>query len=76
MNARAGVVAASYLRLLTEGAMFWEQRNPGFLDEFHASTQMPTDAVVALRRVDIVGQNQRLPAVRRPESGTSSTTLE
>jgi len=57
-DVRAGVVAASYLNLLVDGAHFWEQRHPGFLDEFHASTQIPTDTVVALRRVDIAGQHR------------------
>ena len=56
-DVRAGVVAASYLELLMDGALFWEQRHPGFLDEFHSSTQMPADAVVRLRRVDIAGQH-------------------
>ncbi|MEZ5118373.1 MAG: gamma-glutamylcyclotransferase family protein [Candidatus Nanopelagicales bacterium] len=56
-DVRAGVVAASYLNLLVDGAQFWEQRHPGFLDEFHASTRMPADAV-ALRRVDLAGQHR------------------
>jgi dephospho-CoA kinase len=56
-DVRAGVVAASYLNLLVDGAQFWEQLHPGFLDEFHASTQMPADAV-ALRRVDLAVQHR------------------
>lgn len=55
-DVQSGVVAASYLNLLVDGALFWEQRHPGFLDEFHASTRMPADAV-ALRRVDLAGQH-------------------
>ena len=74
-DVRARVVAASYLNLLVDGAHFWEQRHPGFLDEFHASTQIPTDTVVALRRWTSRANTVELrliagrPKSKRPSNG-------
>ncbi len=49
-----GVVASAYLNLIQDGARSWEERHPGFLRDFHASTVLPeADRVVGLSRVDI-----------------------
>lgn len=51
----AGVVAQNYVDLIQAGARHWDERHPGFLNDFHESTQMPSaDAIVPLRRVDLI----------------------
>lgn len=49
----AGVAAKNYVDLMHAGARFWDERHPGFLNDFHMSTRMPSAApIVPLRRVD------------------------
>lgn len=49
-----GVVPAAYLAAVTRGAQHWEQRYPGFLEEFRASTVLPAaERVTELERVDL-----------------------
>jgi cation transport regulator ChaC len=44
----------AYLRAVEDGAMYWEQRCPGFLADFVASTRAPRPSrVAALERIDL-----------------------
>jgi hypothetical protein len=48
-----GVVARAYLDLMEDGARSWDERHPGFLRDFHASTVVPdAGRVIGLTRID------------------------
>jgi hypothetical protein len=50
-----GVVSADYLETVEGGAAYWDQRYPGFADDYRATTVSPDPSrVVALTRVDHV----------------------